>query len=170
MLFLSRMSAETIQVYEYVSHPYETVSEALVHDAVGLFQRATTSATGRANALVAKLNVTIAGFDVGRNVVVHVLKANRHATPPGHIADRATEFEIEWHAEKAAALFPAMRASLTVYPLSRDETQLQLRGEYDPPGGIFGTVADRLVGHRIAEASVHTFLDALARRMNEELR
>lgn len=164
------MSAEIIQSYEYVSHPYEKVSEALVHDAVGLFQRATLTASSRADALVAKLNVKIAGFDVGRNVVVHVLKTNQHASAPGRIADKATEFELEWHAEKSAALFPAMHATLTVYPLSRDETQLQLRGEYDPPGGIFGTVADRLVGHRIAEASVHSFLDALARRMNEELR
>ena len=163
------MSAETIQLYEYVNHPYEQVSAALVRDAVGLFQRATTTATGRADSLVTKLNVKIGGFEVGRNVVVHVLKTNPEAKPPGHIAEKATEFEIEWHAEKAAALFPAMRATLTVYPLSPNETQLQLRGEYDPPGGIFGTVADRLVGHRIAEASVHSFLDALARRMNEEL-
>ena len=158
-----------IQCYEYVNHSYENVSEALVHDAIGLFERATQQATNRASKLVTKLNVSIGGFEVGRNVVVRVLKANRNAEAPAHMADRATELEIEWHAEKSAALFPAMRAKLTVYPLAKDETQLQLVGEYDPPGGVFGNVADKLVGHRIAEASVHAFLDALARRMNDEL-
>jgi hypothetical protein len=164
------MSAQPeIQCYEYVNHSYEEVSQALVHDAVGLFERATQQATNRASKLVTKLEVSIGGFEVGRNVVVRVLKANTHADAPAHIADRATELELEWHAEKSAALFPAMRAKLTVYPLAKDETQLQLVGEYAPPGGVFGSVADKLVGHRIAEASVHAFLDALARRMNDEL-
>jgi hypothetical protein len=164
------MSAHSeIECYEYVSHSYEAVSDALVHDAVGLCERATTQATNRASKLVTKLNISIAGFDIGRNVVVRVVKANRNADAPAHIADRATELEIEWHAEKSAALFPAMRAKLTIYPLAKDETQLQLIGEYAPPGGVFGSVADKLVGHRIAKASVHAFLDALARRMNDEL-
>jgi len=161
--------AHAIHCYEYVNRPYEEVASALVHDAIGLFQRATTSAAGRAHALVSTLKVRVAGLDVGKDVVVRVTRVDRHAPAPGHIAPEATELAIEWHAESAAALFPAMRATLSVYPLSPTETQLDLRGVYAPPGGVVGDVADRLLGHRIAEASVHTFLGALAQRVGEEL-
>jgi len=161
--------AHAIHCYEYVNRPYAEVAPALVHDAVGLFERATTSATGRARALVATLKVQIAGLEVGKDVVVHVTRVDRHARAPGGIAPEATELALEWRAETGAALFPAMRATLTVYPLSADETQLDLRGSYDPPGGVLGDLADRMLGHRIAEASVHTFLGALAHRVSEEL-
>lgn len=158
-----------IHCYEYVNRPYEEVAGALVHDAVGLFQRATSSATGRANALVSTLKVRVAGLEVGKSVVVHVRKVDRHAHAPGRIAAEATELALEWEAETGAALFPSMRATLTIYPLSPSETQLDLDGTYAPPGGVLGDVADRVLGHRIAEASVHTFLGALAHRVSEEL-
>jgi hypothetical protein len=62
-----------------------------------------------------------------------------------------------------------MRASLLAYPLGPNETQLELRGHYEPPGGVIGSAADWLVGHRIAEASVHRFLDEVAGRVSQEL-
>jgi hypothetical protein len=158
-----------IHCYEYVNRPYGAVSEALVKDAVGLFERATTSATGRAHSLVSTLKVRIAGFEVGKKVVVEVKRVDRHAHAPGHMAPEATQLQIDWRAETATALFPAMHATLTIYPLGPNETQLDLQGTYDPPGGAFGDVADRLLGHRIADASVHTFLESLAQRVSEEL-
>jgi hypothetical protein len=85
------------------------------------------------------------------------------------MAQEATRLDLEWRAESAPALFPTMHATLTAYPLSPGETQLDLAGTYEPPGGVFGSVADKLAGQRIAEASVHAFLDALASRLNEEL-
>lgn len=161
--------AHAIHCYEYVNRPYSEVATALVHDPLGLFQRATTTATGRANALVSTLKVRALGVEVGKNVVIHVTHVDRHAHAPGRLAPEATTLEIEWRAETSAALFPSMRATLSIYPLSPTETQLDLRGTYEPPGGVLGDVADRLVGHRIAEASVHTFLDALATRVGAEL-
>ncbi len=76
---------------------------------------------------------------------------------------------LEWEAETTSALFPAMRASLLAYPLSATGTPLDLRGTYEPPGGLLGSAADILVGHRIAEASVHRFLDEVASRLSQEL-
>jgi hypothetical protein len=158
-----------IHCYDYVNRPYERVAEALVYDAVGIFERATQSAAHRAQSLVSSLKVSIAGLDVGKNIVVRVRKVERHADAPGHMADRATRLDLEWHAETNRSLFPSMRASLTVYPLSPDETQIELRGTYEPPGGVFGSIADRLVGHRVAEASVHRFVGEIASRLSTEL-
>jgi hypothetical protein len=159
--------AHRIHCYEYVNRPYEEVSEALVLGAVGIFQRATSSAAVRATSLVSKLKVTIAGLEVGKNVVVRVVRVDRHAKIPQTTTD-ATQLELEWHAETERALFPSMHATLTAYPLSPNETQLDLDGQYDPPGGILGEVADRLVGHRLAEASVHKFLQDVAGRLAAE--
>jgi len=159
--------AHRIHCYEYVNRPYEEVSEALVLGAVGIFQRATSSAAVRATSLVSKLKVTIAGLEVGKNIVVKVVRVDRHAHV-ARIASEATELELEWHAETGRELFPSMHATLTVYPLSPSETQLDLDGNYDPPLGVLGEVGDRIVGHRIAEASVHKFLEDVAGRLTAE--
>ncbi|HEY1960595.1 MAG TPA: hypothetical protein VGH28_33520 [Polyangiaceae bacterium] len=160
--------AHEIHCYEYVNHPFDKVSEALVLGAVGVFQRATTSAAARASSLAAKLKVTIGGLEVGKNVLIKVVGVDQHAHAP-KMADRATDVKLEWQAETSASLFPSMRATLRVYPLSPEETQLELVGTYAPPGGLVGDVADRLVGHRLADAAAHRFLEDLAGRMNLEL-
>jgi hypothetical protein len=51
-----------------------------------------------------------------------------------------------------------MHAELSIYPLTATETQLEFSGDYEPPLKLFGTMVDALVGHRVAEASVHRFV------------
>jgi hypothetical protein len=166
--FFPRMTRE-LHCYEYVNRPFPQVRDALIHDAVGVFERATQTATGRANALVASLKVKVAGLDVGKNVVIRVTRVEQDAEAPGHVAPGAVRFDLRWEAQTGAALFPSMRASLLSYPLSASETQLDLRGVYEPPGGVLGSAADWLVGHRLAEASVHRFLAEVADRLGAEL-
>ena len=62
-----------------------------------------------------------------------------------------------------------MEATLSVYPLSAHETQIDLHGRYRPPLGAVGNALDVLVGHRIAEASVLRFVQDIAARINAEL-
>jgi hypothetical protein len=62
-----------------------------------------------------------------------------------------------------------MEATLSVYPLSAHETQLDLHGRYRPPLGVVGNALDALVGHRIAEATVLRFVQDIATRINAEL-
>ena len=76
---------------------------------------------------------------------------------------------LRWKAARAAALFPSMEAELVVYPLSKDETQLELHGLYRPPLGAIGSALDSLVGHRIADASVHRFVTDVASLLRSEL-
>lgn len=158
-----------LHCYEYVNRPYEQVRDALLHDAIGVFGRATQTAASRADALVSNLKVGIAGLEVGKNVVIRVTEVNPHADAPGRIGPDAIRLELEWRAETSSALFPSMHASLVAYPLSASETQLDFFGRYDPPGGVIGSAADRLVGHRIAQASAHRFLDEVANRLSDEL-
>jgi hypothetical protein len=162
------MSKE-LHSYEYVNRPFEQVRKVLATDALALFERATQTASGRANALVSTLKVNVAGLEVGKNVVIRITGVHPHEDAPGHIATDALRLDLEWQAETNSSLFPSMKASLLVYPLSPGETQLDLRGSYEPPGSVLGNAADRVVGHRIAEASVHRFLDEVATRLSKEL-
>ncbi|CAN5917210.1 hypothetical protein BH11MYX2_BH11MYX2_40010 [soil metagenome] len=61
-----------LRCYEYVDRPYERVRAALHERALETFQRATASATTRANALAATLRVSAAGIAVGVGVDVRI--------------------------------------------------------------------------------------------------
>jgi len=155
-----------LHCYKYVNVGYETVRDALRRDAVGLFQRATASATSRAHELASTLRVAVGALEIGADVKIAVRAVNDKVSALG---DRRTELEIAWTAASAAGLFPSMEATLSVYPLSAQETQIDLHGRYRPPLGVVGDALDALVGHRIAEASVLRFVEDIAGRINIEL-
>lgn len=67
-----------------------------------------------------------------------------------------------WVATGAPGMFPRLEATLTAWPLGPDQVLLVLEGGYEPPFGAVGRALDRVVLHRIAEATVACFLDRLA--------
>jgi hypothetical protein len=69
---------------------------------------------------------------------------------------------MAWQAEALSAAFPVLWADLEVAPFDEHETQLTLVGRYDPPLGAVGRQLDRLLLHRIVQASVRSFLEGLA--------
>ena len=157
-----------LRCYDYVNRPYVVVRDALRADLGGIFERATKSATGRAHALAANLKVDLGALEVGTDVVIEVLGVEeRDEGPAGRTP--TTFIDLRWNAARAAALFPSMQAQLIVYPLSRDETQIELHGRYVPPLGGVGSALDSLIGHRIADASVHRFVTDVASLLRSEL-
>lgn len=162
------LRAVDIHCYDYVPRPFERVSQVLRSDPAGLFQRATNAAAERAETLVAKLKLSLAGLEVGKDVRIEVTRTDQTRKAPGEVGTPAMGLKLRWSAAPGAALFPAMDAELLVYPLSPDETQLDLHGSYTPPGGTLGLAADALVGRRIAQASIHRLLDDLAMRLRTE--
>jgi hypothetical protein len=157
-----------LRCYDYVNRPYAVVRDALRADLGGIFERATKSATGRAHALAANLKVDLGALEVGTDVVIQVLGVEeRDQGPVGR--SPTTLIKLRWNAARAAALFPSMDAEIIVYPLSRDETQIELHGRYTPPLGAVGSALDSLVGHRLADASVHRFVTDVAGLLRGEL-
>lgn len=69
---------------------------------------------------------------------------------------------IAWQADGLRAAFPVLWADLEVAPAGEHETQLTLSGRYDPPLGALGRGLDRLLLHRIVQASVRSFLEGVA--------
>ena len=157
-----------LRSYDYVNHPYAAVRDALRADLGGILERATQSATGRAHALAANLKVDLGPIEIGTDVVIDVQAIEERETGP--LGRTPTTFiALRWKAARAAALFPSMQAELIVYRLSRDETQIELHGRYTPPLGAVGAALDSLLGHRVADASVHRFVSDVAGLLRNEL-
>lgn len=156
-----------IRTYEYVNHPYEGVRDALLNDANGIFRHATQAAAGRAETVAAALRVNVAGLDVGKEIRI---KVGAPVESPADVGKQpSTRIPIEWEAASRPGLFPLMRGELALYPITGTETQLDLGGTYVPPMGPLGGVLDAVVGHRIADASVHRFLGDVAHHLRATL-
>lgn len=152
------------RVFDYVGHPYPRVTEALRRDPADLFGRATEAAASRADAIASRLPLELGALEVGTDIAVEVAHA------PAEAQAGSTLIQLRWKAARSHAIFPSMLAELTVYPLTHDETQLDLRGVYRPPPGVLGQLVDTVVGRRIAEASVHRFMTAVADALRGLLR
>ncbi|MCA9704574.1 MAG: hypothetical protein KDK70_01855 [Myxococcales bacterium] len=161
------MSRRPIRCFEYVNAPYDRVAELVRRDPLALFRAATEVASTRAESVAVGLRVGVGGMEVGTEVAITIVGV--HDEQPHGPSSRMTRVDLRWQAANHAAWFPTMEAALTLYPLSADETQVDLDGSYEPPGGILGAGADALVGHRIAEASVHRLVREVAQRLRAEL-
>jgi hypothetical protein len=76
---------------------------------------------------------------------------------------------LEWEAATKPGLFPLMKAELSIYPLTDTETQLDFSGLYEPPFGPLGKAINAIVGHRIAEVSVHRFISDVSEYLRQAL-
>jgi hypothetical protein len=151
------MSDRKLRCYAYVNRPFEEVSKRLHDRTDDLFPKATSTAAARAGQVAANLRVKAGAIDVGVDVSIRIGTVREEEGHPG--MSPIVRVPITWEAVRGAALFPAMSAELSVWPLSATETQVELDGTYNPPLGAVGGALDAVVGHRVAEAAVHRFLD-----------
>ena len=87
--------------------------------------------------------------------------ADRGEWLSGLAAGAAREGET-WRATGSQGIFPVLSADLEVAALSPQITHLTLRGSYEPPLGAVGQRLDRLLMHRVAEATIRSFMRRLA--------
>jgi hypothetical protein len=77
--------------------------------------------------------------------------------------DGYTGLAVRWEATgPGGGLFPALDANITVMPADGRTTVLRLTGSYRPPLGTLGTALDAAVLHRVATATIRTFLNDIA--------
>jgi hypothetical protein len=149
-----------IHCYDYVNHPYEQVRAALGKNAPAVFQSATKAAASRAQSIASELRIDIGGIRIEADIRVSIrnIEVKNHEVMSGP----TTRLHLEWEAARMPRLFPIMKADLSVYPITATETQLDFNGLYEPPLGPLGKAVNAIVGHRIAEASVHRFVSDVA--------
>jgi ribosome-associated toxin RatA of RatAB toxin-antitoxin module len=149
-----------IHCYDYVNHPYVQVRDALSKDPVALFRSATKAAASRAQSVASELRVELGGVGVEAEIKISVKNIEERASES--MSTAATRMQLEWESATMPGLFPLMKAEISIYPLTATETQLDFQGTYEPPLGALGKAMNALVGHRIAEASVHRFVTDVA--------
>ena len=155
-----------IRSYDYVNRPYERVRDALRQNALTVFQSATKAAASRAQSIAAELHVDFGGIGVKTDINISVKNieeiVDATSTP-------TTRLLLEWEAATVPGLFPLMKGELSLYPLTSTETQLDFSGFYEPPFGAVGRTMNAIVGHRIAEVSVHRFVSDVAGYLRQAL-
>ena len=157
-----------IRSYDYVNHPYERVRDALKENALAVFQSATKAAASRAQSVASELHVDFGGIGVKTDINISVQKIEEKLGDAS--SSPATQLLLEWEAATMPRLFPLMRGALSVYPLTSTETQLDFSGVYEPPFGAVGKTMNAIVGHRIAEVSVHRFVSDVAGYLRHALK
>jgi len=156
-----------IRSYDYVNHPYGRVRDALSQDTLTVFQAATKAAASRAQSVAAELHVDFGGIGVKTDINISVKSVEESLVDLASIP--ITRLQLEWEAATAPRLFPFMKAELSIYPLTSTETQLDFFGVYEPPFGAVGKTMNAIAGHRIAEASVHRFVNDVAGYLRQAL-
>jgi hypothetical protein len=156
-----------IRSYDYVNRPYERVRDALKQNALTIFQSATKAAANRAQSVAAELHVDFGGIGVKTDINISVKDIEEKIVDAA--SSPSTRLLLEWEASTMPGLFPFMKGELSVYPLTSTETQLDFRGIYEPPFGALGRTMNAIVGHRIAEVSVHRFVSDVAGYLRQAL-
>jgi len=156
-----------IRFCDYVNQPYDRVRDALKKDALAVFQSATKAAASRAQSVASELHVEVGGIGVKTDIKIAVKSVEEKAADAG--SSPTTRLLLEWEAATMPRLFPLMHGELSIYPLTSTETQLDFSGVYEPPLGAVGKTMNAIVGHRIAEASVHRFVDDVAGYLRQAL-
>jgi hypothetical protein len=159
--------AREIRCYDYVNRPYAEVKELLTKKALAVFQSATKAAAQRAQSVASELRADVAGLSVSANIKISLHQIEDNSSD--RMAIPTTRLQLEWEAVAAPSMFPFMKADLYLYSFTATETQLDFHGFYEPPFGFFGKAVDGLVGHRIAEASVHRFIAEVAEYLRQTL-
>jgi hypothetical protein len=154
----------TLYCYAYVEAPFDDVSHELAVHAARIMQRATDESAEQAGTLSRTLRVAVGGFEVSRDVRIQV----------GDFEPRAVTRSVvplRWQAEKGRLLFPSLTAELEVAAVVFDPplTQISVSGTYEPPLGVLGAGADRLLLHRLAEATMHRFTHEVADELRRRL-
>jgi hypothetical protein len=156
-----------LHCYAYIEARFDQLSRLLAEDAERIFQHATNESAEQAGTLSRTLKTDVGGFEVGREVSIEVGEFE----PRGLMR---SVVPLRWHAESGRLLFPELAAELEIAAVLLDPplSQITINGSYSPPLGLLGAGADRLVLHRLAEATMHRFVHEVTdelRRMVEAL-
>ena len=78
-------------------------------------------------------------------------------------ADGSAGLAMRWEATGAGgALFPVLDADVRLTPDGAESTLLTLAGVYRPPLGSLGAALDRAILHRVAAATIRSFVAQVA--------
>src|SRR5215212_8654371 len=126
---------------------------ALVDHPPGWLAELAGPAQQRGDELLGEVGVGPLGARLGRRVAIELGEPVRFPS--------MTSLTLTWEPIGLEGLLPRLDADIELGSLGEDRTQLALSARYRPPLGVVGRAVDRVLLHRVAEATVKDFLDQL---------
>lgn len=146
-----------VQDFMIVERPCRELVAELEADAQALFRGALGEAEAGLDLLRVKVGPESWPALLAKTVEVQLRPLRHHGD--------VTLLPFTWQATGSGSLFPDLDADLEVSPLGEGQSELALRGRYEPPGGILGRRIDQFLLHRLANATVRAFLSSLSSRL-----
>ena len=140
-----------IRYYIELSLPVAKVEQELVGSRAGWLSAVAGEAQARADRLLGEVGVGPPGARLRRQVRIRLGEPVRFPS--------MTSLPLAWEPVGLEGLVPRLEADLELGSLGGDRTQLAISARYRPPLGALGQAIDRVLLHRVAEATVKDFLD-----------
>ena len=147
-----------VQDFQVVDHPYDQAMACLGASADALLSAAFEGARVEGESLRARVGPM--GWPPVLSKTVEI-----RSGPLRHHGGSAL-IPLHWEATGGASLFPSLDADLEVAPFGQEQSQLVLRARYEPPGGAIGRGLDRVLLHRLAEATLRAFLVSVCAKLD----
>jgi hypothetical protein len=141
-----------LRYYVELNLPAAQVKAALLDSPSSWLPALADGALERAEPLLAEVGVGPARLRVTKRVAVRL----------GEPVEFPSRLSLPMTWEPNGWLLPKLHAELELGALGKSRTQLAISGRYEPPLGVVGRTVDRIALHRVAEATVKDFLDAVA--------
>jgi hypothetical protein len=146
-----------VRYFLELPHPVERVEAALLSSPRDWILGLVEDASHQGEALLAEVGIGTTGRRILKKVELEIGDPVRLGF--------STLLPITWRAAGLTGLFPVMEADIEIAALGRSRTQLSFNGRYSPPLSVIGVAVDRVLLHRVAEATTKDFLDRMAAKL-----
>ncbi|HZA82453.1 MAG TPA: hypothetical protein VFC13_13440 [Actinomycetes bacterium] len=149
-----------IRYYIELSLPVTQVEQVFVGSPAGWLSAMAGEAQRRGDGLLGEVGVGPLGARLRRQVRIRLGE-------PVHFPSM-TSLPLTWEPVGLEGMLPRLDANLELGSLGEDRTQLAISARYRPPLGAVGRAVDRVLLHRVAEATVKDFLDRVGQAIKDQ--
>ncbi|HXZ98731.1 MAG TPA: hypothetical protein VEK76_00115 [Candidatus Binatia bacterium] len=139
--------------------PFSSLRDELLAARIGWLADAAAAAYREGEQLSLRLPLWTGPVKMSKRVVVDLGSA--------YVREDRIVHHLTWRASGTPKLFPVMEADIEFAPMGDVVTSVKLMGRYEPPLGRVGRQVDRMLLHRVAEASVRALLTGIADRLTQ---
>ncbi len=151
-----------IQDFMQINRDFDEIRSRVRADPRGLIEASAGAAYRHGERVSLRLTPLLGHPRIGKSISVDLAE-------PYEREDRLV-LPMHWWAPGATRLFPHLDGDLEFAPLGAKTSQITLMASYDPPLGFVGRRADVLLLHRVAEASIRSFLVRVSRNLERPAR
>jgi hypothetical protein len=140
-----------VRYYMELPLPARQVEDVMLDAPAEWLSTVAGEAQRRGDHLLTEVGVGPLGLRLGRRVAIQVGQPVRFPS--------MTSLPLTWEPVGLDGVLPRLDADIELGSLGEDRTQLAISARYRPPLGALGRTVDRVLLHRVAEATVKDFLD-----------